>query len=104
MGKVLTCLPVLLAVACGAYAQEPPSPDDRVEVVLDGDSSPAIALGRVDVADIDIEIDGGVSADTIGECAAAGANVFVSGSALFRYDDKAAGVEELKAKAAAARG
>ena len=54
--------------------------------------------------DIDIEIDGGISADTIGECAAAGANVFVSGSALFRYDDKAAGVAELKAKAEAARG
>lgn len=54
--------------------------------------------------DIDIEIDGGISADTIGECAAAGANVFVSGSALFRYDDTAAGVAELKAKAEAARG
>lgn len=54
--------------------------------------------------EIDIEIDGGISADTIGECAAAGANVFVSGSALFRYDDRAAGVAELKAKADAARG
>ncbi len=53
--------------------------------------------------DIDIEIDGGISADTIGECAAAGANVFVSGSALFRYDDRAAGVTELRAKAEAAR-
>ncbi len=54
--------------------------------------------------DIDIEIDGGISADTIGECAAAGANVFVSGSALFRYEDRAAGVAELKAIAEAARG
>lgn len=54
--------------------------------------------------DIDIEVDGGISADTIGECAAAGANVFVSGSALFRYDDRAAGVAELKAAAEAARG
>lgn len=53
--------------------------------------------------DIDIEIDGGISADTIGECAAAGANVFVSGSALFRYDDKAEGVAELKSIAEAAR-
>lgn len=53
--------------------------------------------------DIDIEIDGGISADTIGECAAAGANVFVSGSALFRYDDKAEGVAELKSIADAAR-
>lgn len=53
--------------------------------------------------DIDIEIDGGISAETIGECAAAGANVFVSGSALFGYDDKAAGVAELRALAEAAR-
>lgn len=53
---------------------------------------------------IDIEVDGGIDADTIGECAAAGANVFVSGSALFRYDDRAAGVAELKAAAEAARG
>ena len=51
--------------------------------------------------DAHLEIDGGISADTIGECAAAGANVFVSGSALFRYDDKSAGVAELKAKAEA---
>jgi ribulose-phosphate 3-epimerase len=53
--------------------------------------------------EIDIEIDGGISATTIGECAAAGANVFVSGSALFKYDDKAAGVAELKSLAEAAR-
>ncbi|MEQ8839477.1 MAG: ribulose-phosphate 3-epimerase [Acidimicrobiales bacterium] len=53
--------------------------------------------------DIDIEVDGGISADTIGECAAAGANVFVSGSALFKYDDKADGVAELTARAEAAR-
>ncbi|MDW3218727.1 MAG: ribulose-phosphate 3-epimerase [Acidimicrobiales bacterium] len=53
--------------------------------------------------EIDIEVDGGMSADTIGECAAAGANVFVSGSALFRYDDKAEGIAELKSIAEAAR-
>ncbi len=53
--------------------------------------------------DIDIEIDGGISAATIGECAAAGANVFVSGSALFAYDDRAAGVAELRSIAEEAR-
>lgn len=52
---------------------------------------------------IDIEVDGGMNADTIGECAAAGANVFVSGSALFAYDDTAEGVAELRATAEAAR-
>jgi ribulose-phosphate 3-epimerase len=53
--------------------------------------------------EIDIEIDGGISATTIGECAKAGANVFVSGSALFKYDDKTAGVTELRGLAEAAR-
>ncbi len=53
--------------------------------------------------DIDIEVDGGISAETIGECAAAGGNVFVSGSALFAYDDKAEGITELTTRAEAAR-
>ncbi|TCD14551.1 ribulose-phosphate 3-epimerase [Oricola cellulosilytica] len=33
---------------------------------------------------IEIEVDGGVTADTAGPCAAAGANAFVAGSAVFR--------------------
>ena len=53
--------------------------------------------------DIDIEVDGGINAETIKECAVAGANVFVSGSALFRYDDRTAGVAELKGNAETAR-
>ena len=53
--------------------------------------------------DIDIEVDGGINAETIKECAVAGANVFVSGSALFRYADRAAGVAELKGNAETAR-
>ena len=52
---------------------------------------------------IDIEVDGGVSATTIAEVAAAGANVFVSGSALFEYDDRGAGVGELRSLAEAAQ-
>jgi ribulose-phosphate 3-epimerase len=34
--------------------------------------------------DIDVEVDGGISADTIAHATAAGANVFVAGSALYR--------------------
>lgn len=46
---------------------------------------------------IDIEVDGGISAATIGAAASSGANVFVSGSALFGYPDgKAAAVAEFK--------
>ena len=52
---------------------------------------------------IDLEVDGGIAAATIGECAAAGANVFVSGSALFEYADRAAGVAQLRSLARSAQ-
>ena len=35
----------------------------------------------------EIQVDGGISKDTIGQCAEAGANVFVVGTASFRADD-----------------
>lgn len=54
-------------------------------------------------AGIDIEVDGGISAETIGGAAAAGANVLVSGSALYRYDEGLAhGVADLRCRAEAA--
>jgi ribulose-phosphate 3-epimerase len=46
--------------------------------------------------DLWIEIDGGVSVDTIGRCAEAGADVFVAGSAVYAADDPNAMVEELR--------
>ena len=54
--------------------------------------------------DIDLEVDGGVSADTIAGAASAGANVFVSGSALWKYDSFTEGVKDLRARAEAAAG
>jgi ribulose-phosphate 3-epimerase len=55
--------------------------------------------------DLWIEIDGGVSADTIEQCAEAGADVFVAGSAVYAADDPNAMVEHLRTLAdqAAAR-
>ena len=52
---------------------------------------------------IDVEVDGGISAETVAGAAAAGANVLVAGSALFHHPDglKAA-VAELRALAEAA--
>ncbi|WP_203566443.1 ribulose-phosphate 3-epimerase [Aestuariimicrobium ganziense] len=47
-----------------------------------------------------IQIDGGVSVDTIGRCAEAGADVFVAGSAVYRADDPDAMVRELRELAA----
>ena len=46
--------------------------------------------------DIDIEVDGGISAATIGGAASAGANVFVSGSSIAQADDRAAAIKELR--------
>ncbi|HWD78737.1 MAG TPA: ribulose-phosphate 3-epimerase [Kribbella sp.] len=46
--------------------------------------------------DLWIEIDGGVSADTIERCAEAGADVFVAGSAVYAADDPNARVEQLR--------
>jgi ribulose-phosphate 3-epimerase len=54
--------------------------------------------------DLWIEIDGGVSADTIEQCAEAGADVFVAGSAVYSADDPDRMVAELRAKAEAAAG
>ena len=49
-----------------------------------------------------VQVDGGVSADTIEQCAAAGADVFVAGSAVFNAEEAAAAVGELRALAVAA--
>ncbi len=46
-----------------------------------------------------IQVDGGVSADTIEQCADAGADVFVAGSAVYGAEDAAAAVDELRALA-----
>ncbi|WP_296131776.1 ribulose-phosphate 3-epimerase [uncultured Corynebacterium sp.] len=49
--------------------------------------------------DMTIEIDGGISRDTIRQAAEAGCDAFVAGSAIYKQDDKAAAVEELRQEA-----
>ncbi len=46
-----------------------------------------------------LQVDGGVSADTIERCAEAGADVFVAGSAVYGAQDPAKAVRELRDKA-----
>ena len=46
-----------------------------------------------------LQVDGGVSADTIERCAEAGADVFVAGSAVYGADDPAEAVRALRAQA-----
>jgi ribulose-phosphate 3-epimerase len=48
---------------------------------------------------VELEIDGGVKTDNIGQIAAAGANVFVAGSAVFSATDYAATIAELRRRA-----
>ncbi len=49
-----------------------------------------------------LQVDGGVSLETIERCAEAGADVFVAGSAVFGADDPNVMIEQLRASAAAA--
>ena len=54
--------------------------------------------------DVWLQVDGGVSAETIERCAEAGADVFVAGSAVYGKDDPAAAVQALRAQADAVLG
>lgn len=54
--------------------------------------------------EIRLEIDGGVKVDNIGEIAAAGADTFVAGSAIFGSHDYAATITQMKAEISKASG
>ena len=47
--------------------------------------------------DLDIEVDGGIDAETAPVAAAAGANVFVAGSAIFGHDPPWQAAEAIRA-------
>jgi ribulose-phosphate 3-epimerase len=57
-----------------------------------------VASGR----EIRLEIDGGVKVDNIGAIAAAGADTFVAGSAIFGANDYAATIRQMRAEISAA--
>jgi len=52
--------------------------------------------------DLWLQVDGGISPETIERCAEAGADVFVAGSAVFNADEPDRMVDQLRAAAAAA--
>ena len=62
------------------------------------------ARTRIDASgrDIRLEIDGGVKVDNIAEIAAAGADTFVAGSAIFNSEDYAATIAAMRAELAKA--
>jgi ribulose-phosphate 3-epimerase len=53
---------------------------------------------------LEIEVDGGIKAETVGRVAAAGANVFVAGTAVFGADDYRAAVAAMRQAATDAVG
>lgn len=66
------------------------------------ESSPAkLERLRPLVGDAALEVDGGVDATTAGPVAAAGASLFVAGSAIFGTDDPAAAYRDIAASAGA---
>ena len=94
---------------------------DKVDMVLlmsvnpgfGGQSFIPEALGKLREArriiddsgnDIRLEIDGGVKVNNIGEIAAAGADTFVAGSAIFGADDYKATIDAMRAEIAGATG
>ncbi|KIH77524.1 ribulose-5-phosphate 3-epimerase [Geoalkalibacter ferrihydriticus] len=103
----------------------PATPVGTLEIVLDdldlvlvmsvnpgfgGQSFIPSALGKITTLrreitrrglQVELEVDGGVKPDNIAEIAAAGADVFVAGSAVFGSGDYAATIAALKANAAA---
>ena len=64
------------------------------------DQMPKVAQVREAVkrhgGEIWVQVDGGVSATTIEQCAEAGADVFVAGSAVYGAEDAAAAVQQLR--------
>ena len=55
---------------------------------------------RTHGGDVWVQVDGGVSAKTIEQCAEAGADTFVAGSAVYGAESAAAAIDELRALAA----
>ncbi len=51
--------------------------------------------------DTEIEVDGGITAETARRCAQAGATVFVAGTAVFGADDPVAAVRDISAAVSA---
>lgn len=62
---------------------------------------PKIKALRAKCPDIDIQVDGGINAETVKIAGEAGANVFVAGSAVFKSDNPAAAIQLLKENAKA---
>jgi ribulose-phosphate 3-epimerase len=71
------------------------------QAFIDGSTDKVSRLAGL-AGDAKIEVDGGIDANTAGPIAAAGASLFVAGSAVFGADDPAAAYTEIATAAGAA--
>ena len=55
-----------------------------------------VKLLRSTFPDLDIQVDGGVTASNVTECAEAGANLIVSGTGIIKSNDQEAVIEEMR--------
>ncbi len=118
------CLPVLQDIrqlgAAAGLALNPATPLSRIKPLLElcdlvlvmsvaagfgGQSFEAVALDklaklRTMAPHALLEIDGGVNSDTIHDCARAGAQLYVVGSAIFRQTDYRSVIRDLVSRAA----
>lgn len=60
------------------------------------DMMPKVEYLRKNYPNLDIEVDGGVSLDTIEQCASAGANMIVAGTAIIKAQDQKHVMTEMK--------
>ncbi len=58
-------------------------------------------LSKLGRPDLDVQVDGGISPSNIREVQDAGANVFVAGSAIFKSEDYATTIEQMRAQLSA---
>jgi ribulose-phosphate 3-epimerase len=67
---------------------------------------PKLKRAKQAIGDLEVwlQVDGGVSAETIERCASAGADVFVAGSAVYGAADPAAAIDSLRKAAERAQG
>jgi len=85
---------LVMTVQCGYTGQTfSPGPVQKIP-----------ALREMFGEEVDIAVDGGVSVETAGMLAAAGANVFVAGKAVFWADDPARAIRELRSAGQASLG
>jgi ribulose-phosphate 3-epimerase len=94
-GAVLPFLPAVDEVLCMTVNPGHGGQSFMPEVL------PKIREIRLAAPDLRIMVDGGITTDTVKDCAAQGANVFVAGAALYNAPDMAAEIQLMRANAAA---